>query len=86
MSHSAQSRRAESKSYEEFTRRVIDAVRAVLAEVIDQTIASLPGRMEIVVKGKGERIKYWTHTYCSFEGTFIMIFIAGYLTYLILWQ
>ena len=58
MSHSAQSRRTESKSYEEFTRRVIDAVRAVLAEVIDQTIASLPGRMEIVVKGKGERIKY----------------------------
>ena len=58
MSHSAKSRRIESKSYEEFTRRVIDAVRAVLAEVIDQTIALLPGRMEIVVKGKGERIKY----------------------------
>ena len=38
--------------------RVIDAVRAAHAEVIDRTIASLPGRMAMVVKGKGKRIKY----------------------------
>ena len=54
MSRSAQSRRIKSESYEEFTRRVIDAVKAVPAKVIDRTIASFPGRMEMVVKRKGE--------------------------------
>ena len=54
MSRSAQSRRIKSESYEVFTRRVIDAVKAVPAKVIDRTIASLPGRMETVVKRKGE--------------------------------
>ena len=58
MSLSAQSRRIESDSCEEFTMRVIDAVRAAHAEVIDRTIASLPGRTAMVVKGKGKRIKY----------------------------
>ena len=58
MSRSAQSRRIESESYEEFTRRVIDAVRALPAKLIDQTIASFLSRMEMVVKGKDERIKY----------------------------
>ena len=53
----SQCRRIESESYQEFTRRVIDAVRAFPAEVIDRTIASLPGRIEMVLKGKGERIK-----------------------------
>ena len=52
----SQCRRIESESYQEFTRRVIDAVRAFPAEVIDRTIASLPGRIEMVLKGKGERI------------------------------
>ena len=60
MSRSAQCRRIESESYHEFTRRVLDAVRAVPAEVIDRTIASLPCTMKMVVKGDGERIKYGT--------------------------
>ena len=80
MSRSAQSRRIKSESYEEFTRRVIDAVKAVPAKVIDRTIASLPGRMEMVVKRKGEWIKYWTHAYCRFKGILIVIFIGGFVT------
>ena len=58
LSRSAQSRRIESESYEEFTRRVIDAVRTLPAKLIDRTVASFLSRMEMVVKGKGERIKY----------------------------
>ena len=61
MSRSAQCRRIESESYQKFTRRVLDAVKAVPAEVIDRTIASLPYTVKMVVKGNGERIKYGTH-------------------------
>ena len=46
------------ESYEEFVKRVIRTLKATPIPVIDRTIASMNKRIDMVIKSKGERIKY----------------------------
>ena len=48
----------EKESYENYAARVIRTIKNIPTDVIDRTIDSLPKRMDMVIKSKGERIKY----------------------------
>ena len=48
----------QKESYAEFAHRVIRTIESVPAHIIDRTIDSLPQRMSMVIKSKGDRIKY----------------------------
>ena len=46
------------EKYAEFAHRVIKTIYSVSPHITDQTINSLPKRMAMVIKSKGDRIKY----------------------------
>ena len=46
------------ESYEDYVTRLKRTIQSIPVDVIDRTIDSLPGRVEMVIKSKGHRIKY----------------------------
>ncbi len=54
----AKENRIEKETYKDFVVRVMDTIRNMPTDVIDRTIESLPGRMQMVINTKGDRSKY----------------------------
>ena len=50
--------RLEKESYENYAARVVQTIKNVPIDLINRTIDSLPKRMNMVVKSKGDRIMY----------------------------
>ena len=48
----------ENENLKDFKLRLLATMQSIPSDVIDRTIASLPKRMDLIVKGRGERIKY----------------------------
>ena len=48
----------EREDLDSFKQRIIETIHSIPIDIIDRTIQSLPKRVEMVIKSKGDRIKY----------------------------
>ena len=51
-------KRIQRESFEDFEQRVIDTLHAIPIATIDKTIATMHGRLQMIVEKRGGRIKY----------------------------
>ena len=58
LSMQARDNRIMDESYEEFQTRVFETIKATPIDYINKTIESLHGRIGMVIRSKGKRIKY----------------------------